>query len=75
MKDKIPDRRAMEKMSSDLGRLPAGQDFKTKADLQKLLDGMFKGTNAPSSSRRQPSPGDRPLFKSGLKSGPLTKKR
>lgn len=47
MKDKIPDRRAMEKMSSDLGRLLAGQDFKTKADLQKYLDGMVKGKKIP----------------------------
>lgn len=33
----------MKKMSSELGRLLAGQDFKIKADLQKYLDGMVKG--------------------------------
>ena len=35
MKSKVPDRRAMEKVSSDLGRLLAGQEFKSKADLQR----------------------------------------
>ncbi len=52
MKEKIPDRRAMEKMSSDLGRLLEEQDFKTKADLQKYLDGMVKGKKIPDAPAR-----------------------
>jgi len=47
VKDKIPDRRALEKISSDLGRLLAGQEFKTKADLQKYLEGLVKGKSIP----------------------------
>lgn len=47
MKDKIPDMRTMEKTRSDLGRLLAGQEFKSKADLQKYLDGVVKGKKIP----------------------------
>lgn len=47
MKDKIPDRRAMEKMTSDLSRLLQGQDFKSEEDLKAYLDGIAKGGKIP----------------------------
>ncbi len=47
MKDKIPDRRAMEKMTSDLLRLLQGQDFKSEEDLKAYLDGIAKGGKIP----------------------------
>jgi len=45
-KKKIPDRRAMEKMTSDLSRLVKGKDFKSKEELKAYLDG-FVGKELP----------------------------
>lgn len=47
MKDKIPDRRAMEKMTSDLSRLLQGQDFKSKQQIKDYLDGIVKDGKVP----------------------------
>ena len=43
MKDKSPDRRATEKMSSDLLRLLQSQKFESEEELKAYLDGMVKG--------------------------------
>lgn len=45
-KNKIPDPRAMEKMTSDLSRLVQGKDFKSKEELKAYLDG-FVGKELP----------------------------
>lgn len=50
MKDKIPDRRAMEKITSDLSRLLQGQDFKSEEDLKAYLDNIVKGGKIPDAS-------------------------
>jgi tetratricopeptide (TPR) repeat protein len=44
---KIPDRRAMEKMTSDLSRLLQKQDFKSEAELKNYLDNIVKGGKIP----------------------------
>jgi len=46
-KNKIPDRRATEKMTSDLSRLLQGQEFKSKKELKAYLDGIVKGKKMP----------------------------
>ena len=40
-KSKIPNARAMEKMTSDLSRLVQGKDFKSKEELKAYLDGFI----------------------------------
>jgi len=45
-KKKIPDRRAMEKMTSDLSRLMQGKDFKSKEELEVYLN-SFVGKKLP----------------------------
>lgn len=47
MKNRIPDRRAMEKMTSDLSRILQGQDFQSEEDLKAYLDDMVKGKKIP----------------------------
>jgi len=47
MNNKIPDRRAMEKTTSDLSRLLQGKNFESKEDLKTYLDGMVKGKKIP----------------------------
>jgi len=47
MKDKIPDRRTMEKMSSDLSRLLREQDFESEEEMKDFLNGIIKKGNAP----------------------------
>ncbi|MFH0771595.1 MAG: hypothetical protein V1933_03135, partial [Candidatus Omnitrophota bacterium] len=47
MKNKIPDPRAMEKMTSDLSRLLQGQEFKSNKELEAYLDGIVKGGKMP----------------------------
>ena len=47
MENKIPDRRAMEKMTSDLSRLLQGQDFKSEEEVQAYLDGIVNGGKIP----------------------------
>ena len=42
MSDKIPDRRASEKMTSDLSRLLQKQDFESEEDLKIYLDDMSR---------------------------------
>ena len=46
-KNKIPDPRAIEKMTSDFSRLLQGQDFKSKKELKVYLDGIVKGGKVP----------------------------
>ena len=46
-KNKIPDRRSMEKMSSDISRLLEGQDFKSDKELNEYLDSLVKGGKVP----------------------------
>lgn len=46
-KNKIPDQRAMEKMTSDLSRLLQKQDFKSKKELKAYLDGIVKKGKMP----------------------------
>ncbi|MHB8280843.1 MAG: SEC-C metal-binding domain-containing protein [Candidatus Humimicrobiaceae bacterium] len=47
MDAKIPDRRAMEKMSSDLTKLLQKQDFESEEDLKAYLDDVVKGKIIP----------------------------
>ena len=47
MSNKIPDKRAMEKATSDLLRLLQGQDFRSEEDLKAYLDDMIKGKKIP----------------------------
>jgi len=47
MKDKIPDRRAMEKMTSDLSRILQGQDFQSEEEMKSYLDGMVNDQRIP----------------------------
>ena len=47
MSNKIPDKRAMEKTTSDLSRLLQGQDFESEEDLKAYLDNMVKGKKIP----------------------------
>lgn len=42
MKDEIPDRRAMEKISSDFGRMLKGQNFKSEEDVKAYMDNMMR---------------------------------
>jgi len=49
-KNRIPDPRAMEKMTSDLSRLLQGQDFKSEEELNAYLDGVVKGKRIPKAS-------------------------
>ena len=48
MKDKMPDKRSMEKMNTDLSRLLEGKDFKSEEDLKAYLNGMI-GKSIPES--------------------------
>jgi tetratricopeptide (TPR) repeat protein len=43
MKEKIPDPKAMEKMTSDLSRMLQEQDFQSEDELKAYLDSMVKG--------------------------------
>ena len=52
-KNKIPDRRAMEKMISDLAGLRQGQNFKSEEELKTYLDGVVKGGKVPKALRMQ----------------------
>ncbi|MHB1377168.1 MAG: hypothetical protein ACYCXB_07070, partial [Candidatus Humimicrobiaceae bacterium] len=52
MDAKIPDRRAMEKMSSDLSKLLQKQDFESEEDLKAYLDDVVKGKIIPEESPR-----------------------
>ena len=47
MSNKIPDRRAIEKTTSDLSRLLQGKNFKSKEELKEYLNGMVKGNKIP----------------------------
>lgn len=47
MKDKIPDKRAMEKMSSDLSRLFQNKKFESEEELKDYLDGVVKKGKIP----------------------------
>jgi hypothetical protein len=47
MDAKIPDRRAMEKLSSDLSKLLQKQDFESAEDLKAYLDDAVKGKVIP----------------------------
>ena len=47
MKDKIPDRRAMEKMISDLSRMLEGQNFESKEDAKAYLDAIVQNGQIP----------------------------
>ena len=47
MSNKIPDKRAMEKTTSDLSRLLQGQDFESEEDLKAYLDDMVKVKKIP----------------------------
>lgn len=48
MKDnEIPDRRAMEKMTSDLSRLLQKEGFKSEKEVKEYLDGIVKGGTIP----------------------------
>lgn len=42
-KKKIPDRRAMEKMTSDLSRLLQNKEFKSEKEVKEYLDSIMKG--------------------------------
>ena len=46
-KNKIPNQRAIEKMTSDLSRLLRRKDFKSKKKLKAYLDGIVKGGKMP----------------------------
>lgn len=46
-KNKIPDQKAMEKMTLDLSRLLQGQGFKPKKELKAYLDGIVNGGKMP----------------------------
>lgn len=50
MKDKIPDKRAMEKTASDLSRLLQGQNFKSEEEWNAYLDGVVQGKKIPAAS-------------------------
>jgi len=47
MKDKIPDRRAMEKVTSDIGRMLEGQNFDSEEDMKVYLDSIVQGGQVP----------------------------
>lgn len=47
MKDKMPDRRAMEKMSSDLSRLLQGEHFESEEGIKDYLNGIVKKEKVP----------------------------
>jgi tetratricopeptide (TPR) repeat protein len=47
LKEKKPDKRSAEKMSSDLAKLLGGQKFKGKKDIQAFLDSIMKGGMVP----------------------------
>lgn len=47
MKEKIPDKRAIEKMTADLSRVLQGQNFESEAQLKAYLDGIVKGGKIP----------------------------
>jgi tetratricopeptide (TPR) repeat protein len=47
MSNKMPDKRAMEKMTSDLSRLLQGQNFESEEDLKAYLDDMVKDKKIP----------------------------
>jgi tetratricopeptide (TPR) repeat protein len=46
-KNKIPDRRAMEKMSSDLSRLMRGKKFNTPEEMNTYMNGLIKSGKMP----------------------------
>ena len=47
MKEKIPDPRAMEKMTSDLTRLLRGQNFQSEEELKAFMNDMVVGKKIP----------------------------
>ena len=47
MKDKVPDRRMMEKMSSDLSRLLQEQNFESEEEMKEFLNGIVKREKVP----------------------------
>ena len=50
MKEKIPDPRAMEKMTSDISRLLQGQNFQSEDELKSYLEDIVKGKKIPKAS-------------------------
>ncbi|MFH1867539.1 MAG: SEC-C metal-binding domain-containing protein [Candidatus Omnitrophota bacterium] len=52
MKDKIPDRRAMEKTTSDLSRLLEGQHFESQKELKDYLNGIVRKGKIPKAPPR-----------------------
>ena len=47
MKEKIPDKRAMERMTSDLTRMLQGKNFNSKEDLDDYLKGVVRKGRIP----------------------------
>jgi len=50
MDNKIPDKRAMEKMTSDLSRLLQSKNFASEKELKAYLDGVVKNKKIPETS-------------------------
>ena len=50
MSDKIPDKRATEKMTSDLSRLLQEKNFESEEELKAYLDNMVKDKRIPEAS-------------------------